>query len=221
MPRVQSFNIASMLWLTNSTVRPSDLGDIVHFSKALFLKFGIADSQHFVDNQNLRLEVRGHRKRKPNVHSRRIVLHRRVEKFFDLGKGDDFIELLADFPLRHAEDGAVEEDVLPSGELRMEAGADLEQARNASPQRDPPLRRLGDAAQNLEQRAFSGAVAADDAENLALLDLEAHILERPEFLDLIPLHHLAPANDIGRLARKVADLASDDVAQRRVLVSSP
>ena len=71
----------------------------------------------------------------------------------------------------------------------------------------------------LSKRAFAGAVAANDAENLALLDLKAHILERPEFLDLVPLHDLAATNDIGRLARKIADLAPDDVAQRRVLVS--
>ena len=115
-------------------------GDFIHFSKALFLKLGIADCQHLVDNQNLRLEMRGDCERKPDVHSRRIVLDRRIEKFFDFGKGDDLIELLADFPLRHPENGAVEKNVLPSGELGMEAGADLEQARNASPQNDPALR---------------------------------------------------------------------------------
>ena len=87
--------------------------------------------------------------------------------------------------------------------------------------RDTSFGGFGDAAQDLQQRAFAGTVTANDAENFALLDLEAHILERPEFLDLIPLHHLAPTNDIGRLARKVADFASDDVAQRRVLVAPP
>ena len=44
--------------------------------------------------------------------------------------------------------------------------------------------------------------------------------QRPEFLDFIPLDHLASANDVDRFARKVADLAPDDVAQRRVLVFS-
>ena len=45
---------------------------------------------------------------------------------------------------------------------------------------DAPRGRLGDAAQDLEQRALAGAVAADDADDLALLHLEAHILQRPD-----------------------------------------
>ena len=44
----------------------------------------------------------------------------------------------------------------------------------------PSGRRLGDARQDLEQRALAGAVAADDADDLALLDLERHVLQRPE-----------------------------------------
>ena len=70
------------------------------------------------------------------------------------------------------------------------------------------------------QRAFAGAVAADDAHHLALLDLEAHILERPELLDLVALHDLAAMDQVGRFTRKVASLAADHVAQRRVLVPS-
>ena len=72
----------------------------------------------------------------------------------------------------------------------MKAGTDLEQARDASAQRHAPFRRLGDAAQDLEKRALAGAVAADDAEDFAPLDLEAHILQRPEFLDFVALDDL-------------------------------
>ena len=69
--------------------------------------------------------------------------------------------------------------------------------------RTRPSCRLGDAAQDLEQRALAGTVAADDADDLALLDLEAHILERPELLDLVALNDLAPAQHVGGLARKI------------------
>jgi len=44
-----------MLWLTNSTVRPS-WRYVAHLSQALALELGIADRQHFVDYQDLRLE---------------------------------------------------------------------------------------------------------------------------------------------------------------------
>ena len=48
------------------------------------------------------------------------------------------------------------------------------------------------------------------------LNLEAHVLERPEFLDLVALHDLPAADEIDRLARKIARFARDHVAQRRV-----
>ena len=62
----------------------------------------------------------------------RIALDRRVEELLDLGEGDDLVELASDLGPRHAEDGAVEIDVLAAGELGMKAGADLEQARDAA-----------------------------------------------------------------------------------------
>ena len=52
--------------------------------------------------------------------------------FSTSGEGDDLVELASDLGPRHAEDRAVEEDVLAAGELRVEAGADLEQARDAA-----------------------------------------------------------------------------------------
>ena len=41
--------------------------------------------------------------------------------------------------------------------------------------------RLGDPAQNFQQRALAGPVAADDADDLAGLNGKRHVLERPEF----------------------------------------
>ena len=56
--------------MTNKYDRSSLIsGDLIHFSEALFLKFGVANGQYLVNNQNLRLEVRGNRERKPNIHS--------------------------------------------------------------------------------------------------------------------------------------------------------
>jgi hypothetical protein len=49
-----------------------------------------------------------------------------------------------------------------------------------------------------------------------LLDLEAHISERPEFFEIIALHHLAIPNGIRRLSRKITDLTADDIAETRV-----
>ena len=72
--------------------------------------------------------------------------------------------------------------------------------------------------ENLEERALAGTVAADDADDLTLLHIEAHILERPELLDLITLNDLAPAQHVGGLASKILYAMSDDIPQCRVVV---
>ena len=66
------------------------------------------------------------------------------------------------------------------GQLRVEAGADLEQRADPPVDLGPSRAGLGDPRQDLEQRALAGAVAADDAEGLALLDLERHVAQGPE-----------------------------------------
>ena len=45
-------------------------------------------------------------------------------------------------------------------------------------------RRFGDAGENLEQRAFASSVSSNDANNLALLDLEGHVFEGPESIGM-------------------------------------
>src|SRR5262249_51714158 len=105
---------------------------------------------------------------------------RRVEERLDLGELYDHVKLAGDLPAFHAEDGAVEVDVLAAGQLGVEAGADLQQAADAAGQLDLAARRLGDARQDLQERGFAGAVAADDAAAPACADLQAHVFQRPE-----------------------------------------
>ena len=62
----------------------------------------VADGQHLVDDQDLRLEVRGDREGQADVHPGGVALHRRVEELLDLGEGDDLVELAVDLGLPHA-----------------------------------------------------------------------------------------------------------------------
>jgi hypothetical protein len=86
----------------------------------------------------------------------------------DLGELDDLVELARDLAARHAEDRAAQEDVLAPRQLGVEAGADLEQAADPPFEPGVPGGRIGDAAQDLQQRALAGAVVADDADHLPL-----------------------------------------------------
>ena len=70
---------------------------------------------------------------------------------------------------RHPEDRAVEEDVLASGQLRVEAGADLEQRADASVDLRAALRRERDLREDAQQRALARAVGSDHADDLAFV----------------------------------------------------
>ena len=72
------------------------LAEVLHPPEAALLELGVADREHLVDEQDLRLEVRGDGEREPHVHAARVALDRRVDELLDAGELDDLVEL----PLR-------------------------------------------------------------------------------------------------------------------------
>ena len=56
------------------------------------------------------------------------MFHRRIDEFVNLGKGHNAIELADNLCLVHAEDCAVEKDILASGQFRMKAGSNFQKA---------------------------------------------------------------------------------------------
>jgi hypothetical protein len=99
---------------------------LAHFAEALLLKLQITHGEHFVDDQDVGLQMRRDREGEPYVHAARIPLHRGVEEALDLGEGDDLVEFAADLRARHAEDRAIQIDVLATGQFGMKPGAHLE-----------------------------------------------------------------------------------------------
>ena len=73
---------------------------------------------------------------------------------------------------RQAHHHPVEDDVLARGQLEVEADPELDEGRQPAGHPDRPGVGAVDAGEQLQQRALAGAVAADDAEELALADLE-------------------------------------------------
>ena len=156
--------------------------DLAHLPQALRLELGVADREHLVDDEDVGVEVSGHREREPHVHPARVALHRRVDELLDAGEVDDLVELGGDLGPAHAENRPVQVHVVPAGQVLVEAGADLEQRREAPPDVGVALGRVGDPREDLEQRALAGAVPADDAEHLAVLEVERDVAKRPDRL---------------------------------------
>ncbi len=62
--------------MTDEQHRPALRADVLHLAEALTLERGVADREHFVDEQDVRLEVRRDRERQPHLHAARVVLDR-------------------------------------------------------------------------------------------------------------------------------------------------
>src|ERR1051325_11541769 len=106
------------------------LGDVIHLSEALLLKFSVPNGEHLIYKKYLRLEMGCDSKRETYVHSGRIPFHRSIYKFLDLGKRYNFIEFLANLSASHTENRSIRKNILAPGQLRMEAGTDFKEARH-------------------------------------------------------------------------------------------
>jgi hypothetical protein len=155
---------------------------VLHEVDALALEGQIADRQHLVQQQDVRLQVSRDREGQPHVHAAGVPLHRCADEVADLGEGDDGVELARDLGFAHAQDRAVQKDVLASGQFAVKAGAHLQQATQAAVDESLAPGRLRHAGEDLQQRALARAVQAQDADVLTLADLEGDVVQRPELL---------------------------------------
>ena len=155
---------------------------LLHLSKTLLLEGTVANSQHFVDHEYLWFQVRRHGEGQPHVHAAAVTLHRGIQEFLHLREGHDLVELGVDLRAAHAQDRAVEVDVLAAAQFGVETGAHLEQAGHAAVQRYPAFGGLRDTAEDLEQGALASAISTDDAHAVAGVHLEGHIAQREELL---------------------------------------
>src|ERR1700733_8024029 len=94
------------------------IAHILHFSEAFLLEFRIADCEHLIDDQDLRLQKGGYCKGKAHIHPGRISFHRRIDIPLNAGKIDDLVEFPSDLSTGHAKDGAVQEDIIPTTQFR-------------------------------------------------------------------------------------------------------
>src|SRR5438034_554526 len=108
--------------------RSTALYYLAHFVKTFLLEIGIADGQHLVNNQDLRIEMRCHREGKPHIHAAGVSFYSRLEESLYSREGHDFIKPGINFAAAHSQYRAVQIYVLPSGQIRMKACADLQQA---------------------------------------------------------------------------------------------
>ena len=155
-------------------------GHVAHLAQAFLLEIDVANGEHLVHQKNLRFEMGGDGKGEADVHTGGIMLHGCVDEFFELGESNDFIKFACDFALGHAQNGTAKKSVFAAREFRMEAGADFEQATNASANLRPSSGRFCNAREDLQQGSLAGTVAADESEHFAFADFEGNIFQGPK-----------------------------------------
>ncbi len=65
------------------------LHDVCDSFSATLLKLRVADSEHFIDNQDIRLDVHGYRESKSHPHAGRQVFDRGIDEIANSRKLDD------------------------------------------------------------------------------------------------------------------------------------
>ena len=151
---------------------------------ALLLEGGIADGQYLIDQQDVGVDLQHQREGEPHEHPRGVVLQLQVDEVPEFGEVDHGVEAVARFLRGEAHHHPVEDDVVAGGEVEVEADPELDEGSEAT--RDPDRPGVGavDAGEQLQQGALARAVAADDAEELALADLEGDSVERVQLAEL-------------------------------------
>ncbi len=110
-----------------------ELGDLVH---ALALERLVADGEDLVDQQEVGVDVHGDGEGEPHVHARTVELDLGVDERLDARELDDLVEVPVGVRAGQPEDGGVEVHVLATGQVLVEAGAELQEGRHAAAPRD-------------------------------------------------------------------------------------
>src|SRR5579859_2231438 len=108
------------------------LFEFLDFVKALLLEPLISHTQHFVNDQDFRIHMRGHSEPKAHDHPTRVRSDRIVQKSIDLGEFDDaWQQLFGSLPAQPHE-RSVQMDVFQSRQVRVKAGTQLKESRHAT-----------------------------------------------------------------------------------------
>ena len=131
--------------------RSPQLGEPI---EALPLEGSVADGEHLVDEQHVRLDVDRHREAEPDVHPGRVVLHRLVDEPLEPRRTRRSRRSAWISRRRSPSTDRVHVDVLATGELGMEAGPQLNAAPDTAGEAYLSGGQGGDARQHLSMVLF-------------------------------------------------------------------
>ena len=144
---------------------------------ALILEEYVADRKRLINDEDIGLGDRGDGEGDARHHARGEVLHRHIDEVGELGKVDDLLEMLVDEILGVTQQGAIEIDVLASGELQVKTGSQLDQRGDIAADDAFAFAGLEHAGDDLEHGGLTRAVGPHQTHDLAAVDGERDVLE--------------------------------------------
>ena len=177
--------------------------------EALVLEVGVANRQGFVDNQDIGADRGGDREGHSNLHAARISSNRLIEIFPDLCKRLDIRQQRTHGVGLDAHQAACVRGVFAPGELGIEADAELEDGRDATPDLELPLGCAQGPCNQFEQGALPGTVRPDDADRLTGRNSERNMAQCPvlrgrRHRHAQPRQHAPPLRAVG--TKRLADI---------------
>ena len=138
----------------------------LHPFERLLLKGGISNAQNLVKQQNVCLQLGGYRETQPDFLTGGIVFQGQVQLTSHPGEVHYGVQLAPNFGPTKAQNLAVEVNVLPSRQFRMEPGADLQQTGQSALNVQAPGSWGGDTGEQTQQSRFPGSVGTHHANGL-------------------------------------------------------
>jgi hypothetical protein len=203
--------------------RPVARADLADSIEALFCKIRIADAEHLVDDQEAGGNDRRCGEHETHRHAARVGFDRLVDVLLELSELDHIGDTRARLRTGQPDVAEVRQDVLATGQVRMEAGAELQEGLRFSLHLQRSGRRRGRSGDETQQRALARAVPADDAHFLAARDVERDVREREMFANRRArsaqesqrVQHAMPGAVIQPVPLRQAAGADDDVIRDR------
>ena len=135
-----------------------------------------------------------------------IFFDRAINELADFREGFNAWKGVVQFLARQSQDLAVEIDIFAAAEFWIEARAQFQQRGDAPGTENTAAGWLQDAADDLQQRALSGAVRTKKREYFALFDAQVDIAESPELAFILLDSAKAPRTRCEGVVVKMIDL---------------
>ena len=114
----------------------------------------VPDGEHLVEEQDFCIDVDGDREPEAHVHARGVRSNWQVDEALELAELDDRVEPAVDLLFAQAVDRCAQVDVVAAGEVRVEAGAELEQCTDPAGNGETATRGPEDTASSLRSVVF-------------------------------------------------------------------